>query len=56
MNRFHCILLMVILFFAGLALASDSNSVVATELWNGYFDITDLVDEKGGAIFLPGDI
>ena len=47
MNRFHCILLMVILSLADSVLASDSNSVAATELWNGYFDITDLVDEKG---------
>ena len=47
MNRFRCILLMVILFFAGPALASDSNSVAATSLRSGYFDITDLVDEKG---------
>lgn len=45
MNRFHCILLMVILFFVGSALASDSNSVAATSLRRGYFDITNLIDD-----------
>jgi len=50
MNRFHCILLMVILFFVGFALASDSNSVAATSLRSGYFDITDLSDDRGYSI------
>ena len=39
MDRFHCILLMVILFFVGFALGSGNNSVAARVMGNGYFNI-----------------
>ena len=44
MNRFHCILLMVILFFAIIAFASD-NSTTARVLTSGYFDIANVNSE-----------
>ena len=50
MNRFRCILLMVILSLADSVLASDSNSVAATSLRSGYFDITNLSDDRGYSI------
>lgn len=50
MNSFHCVLFMVILFFAGPTLASDSNSVAATTLESGYFDITNLSNDWGYSI------
>ena len=50
MNRFHCILFVVLLFFASSALASGSKSVAATSLSHGYFDITNLSNDWGFSI------
>jgi hypothetical protein len=41
---------MVFLFFIGTVFASDSNSVAATSLRSGYFDITNLIDDFGRSI------
>ena len=51
MNRFHGILFMVLSFFVSSALASGSNSVAATLLDDGYFDITNLSNDWGFSIF-----
>ena len=45
MNRFHSILIMVILSFASFALASERNLVDGKWLGNGYFDIAKVDDE-----------
>ena len=50
MNRIHCVLLTILLAFAGSAFAVDSNMVAATWLREGYFDITNLNDEWGNEI------
>ncbi len=47
MNRFHSILFMMILSMADSVLASGSNSVAATSLESGYFDITNLSNDWG---------
>jgi len=47
MNRIHCVLLTILLAFAGSAFAVDSSAVAATALRNGYFDITNLSDKWG---------
>ncbi len=52
MNRIHCVLLTILLAFAGSAFAVDSNMVAATVLEKGYFDITNLSDEWGYEISL----
>ncbi len=47
MNRIHCVLLTILLAFAGSAFAVDSSVIAATALRNGYFDITNLSDKWG---------
>lgn len=50
MNRFHGILIMVLLFFASSALATGRNSVAATLLSHGYFDIINPSNNLGYSI------
>lgn len=50
MNHFHSILFMVILSFASSVLASGSNSVAATLLSHGYFDIINPSNNLGYSI------
>ena len=44
MNRFHCILFIVILFLAGPALASDGVSVHGKALEYGYYDVAKVAE------------
>ena len=50
MNRIHCVLLTILLAFAGSAFAVDSSMVAATVLEKGYFDITNLSNKWGNEI------
>lgn len=50
MNRFHSILLMVILAFASSVLATERNFVVGRRLQSGYFDIAKINDEGNYSI------
>ncbi len=52
MNRIHCVLLAILLAFAGFAFAADSSMVAATVLEKGYFDITNLSNKWGYEISL----
>ena len=52
MNRIHCVLLTILLAFAGSAFAVDSTAA-ATALRNGYFDIMNLSNKWGSPISHP---
>ena len=53
MNRIHCVLLTILLAFAGSAFAVDSSAVAATILDNGYFDITNISNKWDSPISHP---